>query len=120
MDSDRRGRRAVQAQVSTAGQRDRKLLKRFLYRTYSRTYILYAPMTYRRMVRDGDMSLTIPFVSISETGAVRLVRGVPTRTGSVARTTASPAGAGVGRGKSPGDSPLTSHSRPRARHGRVR
>ena len=52
------------------------------YGTDSRTNILYAPMTVRRIFRDGDISLTIPFVSISGTGVVRLVGGAPTRTGS--------------------------------------
>jgi hypothetical protein len=78
------------------------------YGTDSRTNILYAPMTVRRIFRDGDISLTIPFVSISGTGAVRLVGGAPTRTGSA---TASPAGAlasGAGSGKGPGASPLSS------------
>ncbi len=37
-----------------------------------------------------------------------MVGGVPTRTGSVAQTTAAPAGGGARRGKAPGDSPLTS------------
>lgn len=79
------------------------------YGTDSRTNIVYAPMTIRRIFRDGDVSLTIPFISISGTGAVRLVGGVPTRTGNVARTTtAAPADAGAKKGKSPGDIPLTS------------
>ena len=75
----------------------------------SRTNILYAPMTVRRMFRDGDVSLTIPLVVISGTGAVRLVGGIPTRTGNAA---ASPVGAlaagSGGGGKSPGSSPLSS------------
>lgn len=77
------------------------------YGTDTRTDILYVPMTVRRIFRDGDVSLTIPFLSISGTGAVRLVGGMPTRTGSAA---SSPAGAlaGSGRGKKPGDSPLSS------------
>lgn len=78
------------------------------YGTDSRTNILYAPMTIRRVFRDGDVSLTIPFVSISGTGAVRLVGAVPTRTGS---PTANPVGAfaaGSRGGKGPGASPLSS------------
>jgi hypothetical protein len=78
------------------------------YGTDSKTNIVYAPMTIRRLFRDGDVSLTIPFISITGTGAVRLVGGVPTRTGSGTGTTAALAGAGGGRGKGPGDSPLTS------------
>lgn len=76
------------------------------YGTDSKTNIVYAPMTIRRIFRDGDLSLTIPFISISGTGAVRLVGGVPTRTGNVTGTTAAPAGAG--RGKSPRATPLSS------------
>ena len=78
------------------------------YGTDSTTNILYAPMTVRRIFRDGDVSVTIPFVMISGTGAVRLVGGVPTRT---SRATASPVGAlaaGSGGGKRPGTSPLSS------------
>lgn len=77
------------------------------YGTDSKTNIVYAPMTVRRIFRDGDVSLTIPFVSISGTGAVRLVGGVPTRTGN---PTASAVGAltGSGRGKNPGATPLSS------------
>ena len=73
----------------------------------SRTNILYAPVTVRRMFLDGDVSLTIPIVSISGTGAVRLVGGTPTRTSSAS---ASPVGAlaGVsGSGKGLGASPLS-------------
>lgn len=78
------------------------------YGADSKTNIVYAPMTIRRIFRDGDVSLTIPFVSISGTGAVRLVGGVPTRTGSVSGGTAGTAGGGAGRGKSPGATPLSS------------
>jgi hypothetical protein len=78
------------------------------YGTDSTTNILYAPMTVRRLFRDGDVSLTIPLVVISGTGAVRLVGGTPTRTSS---TTASPAGSvarASGGGKGPGAEPLSS------------
>jgi len=78
------------------------------YGTDSTTNILYAPMTVRRMFRDGDVSLTIPLVVISGTGAVRLVGGTPTRTSSA---TASPAGSVAGAsggGKGPGTKPLSS------------
>ena len=78
------------------------------YGTDYKTNIVYAPMTIRRIFRDGDVSLTIPFISISGTGAVRLVGGVPTRTGSVSGGTAATASSGAGRGKSPGAIPLSS------------
>lgn len=77
------------------------------YGTDSRTNILYAPMTVRRMFRDGDVSLTVPFVMISGTGAVRLVGGVPTRTGSATASSVGALAAGSG-GKGPGASPLSS------------
>ena len=78
------------------------------YGADSRTNILYVPLTVRRVFRDGDLSLTIPFVSISGTGAVRLVGGMPTRTGSATVSpTASLAGV-AGRGKGPGAAPLSS------------
>ena len=78
------------------------------YGADSKTNIVYAPMTIRRIFRDGDVSLTIPFISISGTGAVRLVGGVPTRTGSVSGGIAGTASGGAGRGKSPGTTPLSS------------
>ncbi len=82
------------------------------YGTDSTTNILYAPMTVRRLFRDGDVSLTIPFVAISGTGAVRLVGGVPTRTGTNAATAtggaAVAAAGGSGAGKGPGAAPLSS------------
>jgi Putative MetA-pathway of phenol degradation len=78
------------------------------YGTDSRTNILYAPMTVRRIFRDGDVSVTIPFVSISGTGTARLVGGVPTRTGSAPASPMAALAAGSGRGKRPGDSPLSS------------
>jgi len=78
------------------------------YGTDSRTNILYAPLAVRRVFRDGDLSLTIPFVSISGTGAVRLVGGMPTRTGSVAVSPTAALTGGAGRGKGPGATPLSS------------
>jgi hypothetical protein len=78
------------------------------YGTDSRTNILYAPITVRRIFRDGDISLTIPFVSISGTGVVRLVGGAPTRTSSATATPVGALVAGPGGGKGPGASPLSS------------
>lgn len=78
------------------------------YGTDSRTNILYAPITIRRVFRDGDVSLTIPFLSISGTGAVRLVGGVPTRTSSVSATPLSMSASLSGSGKGPGARPLSS------------
>ncbi len=78
------------------------------YGTDARTNILYAPMTIRRMFQDGDISLTIPFVSISGTGAVRLVGGVPTRTSSATASSVGTLAGASGGGKGAGASPLSS------------
>ena len=48
------------------------------YGADSRTNILYAPMTVRRVFRDGDLSRTIPVVSSAGTGAGRRGGGRPT------------------------------------------
>jgi len=77
------------------------------YGTDSKTNILYAPLTVRRMFQDGDVSLTIPLVSISGTGAVRLVGGTPTRT-STSTSSAGLLAAASGSGKGPGSRPLSS------------
>jgi hypothetical protein len=77
------------------------------YGTDSRTNILYAPMTVRRVFQDGDVSLTIPFVSISGTGAVRLVGGVPTRTSSATASSVGTLAGASGSGKGTGASPLS-------------
>lgn len=78
------------------------------YGTDSRTNILYAPMTIRRVFQDGDLSITIPFVSISGTGSVRLVGGSPTRTSSNTAHLSSTLTAATGGGKKPGSSPQSS------------
>lgn len=76
------------------------------YGTEERTNILYVPLTIKRLFKQGDISLAIPYVSISGTGAVRLVGGVGTRTSSVAGSEGNVSGSD-GR-KRPGDSPLSS------------
>lgn len=78
------------------------------YGTDSRTNILYAPMTIRRVFRDGDLSVTIPFVSISGTGSVRLVGGAPTRTSASTANLTGTLAAAAGSAKGPGSSPLSS------------
>lgn len=77
------------------------------YRTDEKTTILYIPLTIKRLFKDGDVSLSIPYVRISGTGAVRLVGGVPTKTSSVSGRAA---GGGSGGGKKPGDRPLSSNT----------
>lgn len=78
------------------------------YGEATNTNILYAPLTVRRVFRDGDLSVTIPFVSVSGTGSVRLVGGVPARTGGTGGGAVSTVSGGTGRGKNPGATPLSS------------
>ncbi|MEW6247377.1 MAG: transporter [Nitrospirota bacterium] len=51
------------------------------YGTDSPTSILSVPMTIRRLFADGDLSLTVPFVSVTGDCRVTLVNGLPNRTG---------------------------------------
>jgi hypothetical protein len=78
------------------------------YGTDEKTTILYVPLTIKRLFQDGDISLSIPYVRISGTGAVRLVGGVGTRTSNV--TGSEVDGGGSGGGKKPGASPLSSNT----------
>lgn len=78
------------------------------YGTDARTNILYAPLTVRRIFQNGDVSLTIPFVSISGTGAVRLVGGMPTRTSSSTASSIGALASTTGGGKGTGSRPLSS------------
>lgn len=50
------------------------------YGTDTTTTITYLPLIIRRLFQDGDISLTVPYVSITSNGAVTLVGGVPNRT----------------------------------------
>lgn len=77
------------------------------YGTDSRANILYAPLTVRRIFQNGDVSLTIPFVSISGTGAVRLVGGMPTRTSSSTASSVGALAGTTGGGKGTGSRPLS-------------
>ncbi len=49
------------------------------YGTDTRTDILYAPVSIRRLFDDGDLTLIAPFTCISGNGGVTLVGGVPIR-----------------------------------------
>jgi hypothetical protein len=64
----------------------------------------------RRLFRDGDITLVIPYVSIEGTGAVRLVGGVGARTGKTQGTGATTASSGTGKGKKVTDSAQTTAS----------
>lgn len=50
------------------------------YGTGSTTTITSVPLTLRRLFRDGDIRLTIPYISVTGDCSVTLVAGVPNRT----------------------------------------
>ncbi len=70
------------------------------YGTDTRTNIFYLPFSVKRLFPDGDITLVIPYVQIEGTGAVRLVDGVGTRTGS-----SQGSGSGTGKGKKVAETP---------------
>lgn len=83
------------------------------YGTDTTTSILYVPFSVRRLFRDGDITLTIPFVSIRSTGAVRLLGDVPNRTSNKGpgSSGSGSSGSGSGKGKKADDDPLDSSTR---------
>ncbi len=56
------------------------------YGTTSPTTILYVPWTIRRLFDRGDVSLSVPFVSITGDCSVTLLNGVPNATGGTCRS----------------------------------
>ena len=50
------------------------------YGTNTTSSFLYAPILIRRFFKDGDVSLVIPFVTVTTDGTVTLVGGQPTQT----------------------------------------
>src|SRR5581483_9359779 len=56
------------------------------YGTGSRTEILSIPLSVRRMFEDGDISLIIPYLSVTGDCNVTLLGGVPNRTGGTCPT----------------------------------
>ena len=80
------------------------------YGTDSRTNIFSLPFSVKRLFRDGDLTLIIPYVSIEGTGAVRLVGGVGTRTSKTQGTTNGGASSGTGKGKKVTDTPQSTAS----------
>ena len=74
------------------------------YGTDEKTTILYVPLTIKRLFKDGDISLSIPYVRISGTGAARLVGGRGTRSSNVTGNEEA------GGGKKPGDNPSSSRT----------
>lgn len=55
------------------------------YGTDIPTSVVYVPMTVRRLFEDGDLSLTIPFVSVTGDCSVTLLNGIANRTGGTCR-----------------------------------
>jgi hypothetical protein len=50
------------------------------YGTNTTSSFLYAPLSLRRFFKDGDVSLVIPFVTVTTAGGATLVGGQPTQT----------------------------------------
>jgi hypothetical protein len=80
------------------------------YGTDSRTNIFYLPFSVRRLFRDGDITLVVPYVSIEGTGAVRLVGGVGTRTSKTPGSGNGVSETGPGKGKKVADAPEATSS----------
>lgn len=55
------------------------------YGTDVPTSIVYVPMTIRRLFENGDVSLTIPFVSVTGDCSVTLLNGITNRTGGTCK-----------------------------------
>jgi outer membrane putative beta-barrel porin/alpha-amylase len=69
------------------------------YGTGSTTTITYIPITIRRLFNSGDISLVIPYLSVTGDCGVTLLSGTPNSTGGTCptRTTTTPSGRGVTR-----------------------
>lgn len=80
------------------------------YGTDTRTNIFYLPFSVKRLFRDGDITLVLPYVSIEGTGAVRLVGGVGTRTSQNQRGGNAASSGGAGKGKKVTDTPQNTAS----------
>jgi hypothetical protein len=68
------------------------------------------PFSVKRLFRDGDITLVIPYVSIEGTGAVRLVGGVGTRTSNTQGGGNGASSVGTGKGKKVTATPQSSSS----------
>jgi hypothetical protein len=62
------------------------------YGTDVRTDTLYVPTSLRRLFNNGDLTLVIPYVSVTSNCGVTIVNGVPLRTGGLCPSTTSPTG----------------------------
>lgn len=56
------------------------------YGTGSTTTITSVPLTIRRLFRDGDITLNVPYLSVTSNCSVTLVGGIPNRTGGTCPT----------------------------------
>lgn len=72
------------------------------YSTDQATRILYVPFSVRRLFDQGDVTLTIPYVSLDSDGAVTLLSGVPNRINGSTGGTGGGTGPGRGNSKKPG------------------
>jgi len=73
------------------------------YGTASTTTIAYLPLSIRRLFDAGDITLVIPYISITGSGAVTVLSGVPNRTSG----SGSSGGGASGKGKKAGTVPPT-------------
>lgn len=62
------------------------------YGTDVRTDTLYVPSSLRRLFNNGDLTLVIPYVSVTSNCGVTIVNGVPLRTGGLCPSTTGPSG----------------------------
>jgi hypothetical protein len=56
------------------------------YGTGTNTSIVYVPFSMQRLFADGDVSLVVPFVSVTGDGSVTLLSGVPNRQTQISTT----------------------------------
>ena len=66
------------------------------YGTTSRTDFLYVPFSVRRLFRDGDVTLIVPYVQVTSDGKVVLVSGTPNRVDNRGRGSSGSGGSGSG------------------------
>ncbi len=62
------------------------------YGTDSRTDMLYIPTSMRRLFNNGDLTLVIPYVTVTSNCGVTLLSGQPLRTGGLCPSTPSASG----------------------------
>ncbi len=70
------------------------------YGTNSRTDFLYVPISVRRLFRDGDVTLIVPYVQVTSDGKVVLISGTPNRVDNRGRGSGGSGSGGSGSGGS--------------------